>query len=326
MLKKRNLLILVAFLLSFAVIGLEVYFYVSKPPMAAMLLPEGQTLIYVNLKPLHLFDLSKSAPIEPDAEYKQFVAQTGVQFERDLDAVAMSRRDTPDRSDVESSEIFVGRFDQERMKNYLSTLSSASEQYRNRTIYEILHEGHDVRVSILDATHVAVTNMGSREPMHGIIDRYLTRHAAGPSLLDAFYDKVPTASVAWLIARIPNQPDNVQLPGGFGLTLPPDTVAVTSLRYTGSLLLRADILAQSQAQAKQIVDSANTHLAVVRSIGQMIKTKGPDQDIKAAFDSIQVEQKENVAVITATIPQSLLKKIWSEAQAEGAVPAPPARR
>ena len=126
--------------------------------------------------------------------------------------------------------------------------------------------------------------------------------------------------MAWLIDRIPNKPDNVELPGGFAITLPAEAVAVGSLRYTGSLLLRADVFAQSEAQARQIVDSANSHLALVRSIGQFIKTKGPDQDIKAAFDSLQATQKENVATFTATIPQSILKKIWSEAQSQGAIP------
>jgi hypothetical protein len=86
------------------------------------------------------------------------------------------------------------------------------------------------------------------------------------------------------------------------------------------LLFRADLFAQSEAQAKQIVDSATTHLALVRSIAQSMGAHGPDKDLKAAFDSIQVEQKENVAVFTATIPQSLIKKIWSEVQTEGAAP------
>jgi hypothetical protein len=44
--------------------------------------------------------------------------------------------------------------------------------------------------------------------------------------------------------------------------------------------------------------------------------------VKEAFDSIQAEQKENVAVFTATIPQSILKKLWSEAQAEAIAPSP----
>jgi hypothetical protein len=132
--------------------------------------------------------------------------------------------------------------------------------------------------------------------------------------------------MGWLIARIPNKSDNVQIPGGFSFTLPPDTIAVGSLRYTGSLLLRADVFAQSESQARQIVDAANTHLSLVRSIGMWAGTKGSDKDVRAAFESIHVEQKDNVATFTATIPQSILKKIWSEAQAEGAAPTGPAQK
>ena len=231
----------------------------------------------------------------------------------------MSRRDTPDGRDVESSEILIGHFDPSRLRDYLQLLSSTREPYRNYTIYSISHEGHTVRVALLDSGKVAITNMVSPEPMHGIIDRSL-KPSAGPVLL-SHYSNVPLGSLAWLIDRIPNKPDNLELPGGFAITLPAEAVAVGSLRYTGSLLLRADVIAQSEAQARQIVDSANSHLALVRSIGQFIKTKGPDQDIKAAFDSLQATQKDNVATFTATIPQSILKKIWSEAQSQGVTPA-----
>ncbi len=323
--KYRKLLISAVLLIAAAGIAFVVLHHASGAPEAARLLPEGDMLIYANLKPVHLFDLGKSGPVQLEGEYKDFVAQTGIQFERDLDEVAMSRRDTPDDRDVESSEIFVGHFDPERLKNYLQKVSDATEQYRGRTIYSISHEGHLVRASLLDNGRVAVTNMPSPEQMHGIIDRSF-KSTSGPSLLIAHYRDVPATSLAWMIDRIPNKPDNVQLPGGLSFTFPPDAVAVGSLRYTGSVLFRADVFAQSEAQARQIVDSANTHLALVRSVGQWMGARGPDKDIKAAFDSIQVEQKENVAVFTATVPQSILKKLWSEAQAEGAVPAAPPRK
>jgi hypothetical protein len=337
MFKHRKLLILAILLVAAAAIAFVVYHRTSQLPEAARLLPEGDLVFYANLKPVHLFDLRKSTEIQHEGEYKDFIDRTGIEFERDIDEVAMSRRDTPDGRDVESSEILIGHFDQNRLRDYLQLLSSAREPYRNYTIYSIAHEGHTVRVTLLDAESfnslgrrysrpsgkVAITNMVSPEPMHGIIDRTFSS-SPGPSLL-SHYPDVPFGSLAWLISRLPNKPDNLQLPGGLALTLPADSVAVGSLRYAGSLLLRADIFAQSEAQAKQIVDSANGHLALVRSIGQFVKTKGPDQDVKAAFDSIKVEQKENVAVFTATIPQSILKKVWSEAQSQGAVTGSPMR-
>ncbi|HKV93043.1 MAG TPA: hypothetical protein VJW20_10900 [Candidatus Angelobacter sp.] len=318
--RSRNVYLAGLSLLLLAVAGFLFYQCLKAgPPAAARLLPEGDLLIYANFKPIHLFDLGKSGPVELEGDYKDFVVQTGIQFERDLDEVAISRRDTPDHLDVESSEIFAGRFDANHLKTYLQKIADSTEQYRNHTIYSISHEGHLVRASLLDDHRVAVTNMVSPEPMHGIID-HSYKSTSGPSLLSGHYRDVPATSLAWLIDRIPNKPDNIELPGGFAITLPGDAVAVASLRYTGSLLFRADVFAQSETQARQIVDAANTHLALVRSIGQFVGRKGNDKDVKAAFDSIQVEQKENVATLTATIPQSVLKKIWSEVKEENTAP------
>jgi hypothetical protein len=127
-----------------------------------------------------------------------------------------------------------------------------------------------------------------------------------------------------LIGRIPDQPDAIQLPGGLSFSFPGSAVAVASLRYNGALLCQADVFTQSEPEAKQIVDSANSHLALARGIAQFMGTRGPDKDVKAAFASIQVQQKEKIAVFTATIPPSILKKIWSEAQPESPDPPPTA--
>ena len=234
MFKHRKLLILAILLVAAAAVGFVLYHHSTQVPEAARLLPEGDLIVYANLKPVHLFDLNKSGPINPEGDYKDFIDRTGIQPERDIDEVAMSRRDTPDGRDVESSEILIGHFDQNRLRDYLQLLSSTREPYRNYTIYSIAHEGHTVRVALLDGGKVAITNMVSPEPMHGIIDRSL-KPSAGPVLL-SHYSDVPLGSLAWLIDRIPNKPDNVQLPGGFAITLPAEAVAVGSLRYTGSLL------------------------------------------------------------------------------------------
>ncbi len=319
MLKSRNLLIAASLLIALSAGAFFLYRQSHQAPKAARLLPESDLLFYANLKPVHLLNLKKVSPAEMAGEYKDFVDQTGIEFERDLDEVAMARRDTPDGRDVESSEIVVAKFDQARLRNYLQKLSSANEQYRNHTVYSISHEGHLVRVALLEAGKVAITNMASPEPMHGIIDRTF-RPSDGPALLNSHYRDVPLGSLAWLIDRIPNKPDAVQLPGGLSFSVPADSVAVASLRYAGSLLFRTDVFAQSQAQAKEIVDSANSHLALVRSIGAWMGKKGPDQDVKAAFESIKIEQKENVAVFTATIPEKILRKIWSDVQSEGPIP------
>jgi hypothetical protein len=318
--KYRKLLISALLLVMVVALGFLLYRRTSIAPEAIRLLPEGDRLGYVNLQPVHLLDMARS-PVQLDQEYRDFIDQTGIHLERDLDEAAISRRDTPDGKDVESSEIFVGRFDAERLKNYLQKLSTATETYRDHTVFSIPNENHTVRVCILDGSRVAVTNMAAADSMHGIIDQFY-KPSQGPSLLADYYHDVPVTSVAWLIGRIPDDPDGVQIPGGLSFTFPAKAVAVASLRYNGALLCQADVFAQSESDAKQIVDSANTHLTLARSIAQWMGAKGPDKDVKAAFASIQVQQKEKMAVFTATIPPAILKKIWAEAQPESPAPSP----
>jgi hypothetical protein len=321
--KNRKLLILVLLSAAVGVAAFLLYHRAERPPEAARLLPEGDRLFYFNLRPLHLWDFSKPKSSELERGYREFVEQTGIQFERDLDEVAMSRRDTPDGRDVESAEVFVGRFDPARLRNYLQRISSSPETYGDHVIFSVTNEGHTVRVCILDSTRVAVTNMDSAGPMHGMIDR-LHQPSRGPALLEARYHDVPLASVAWLIDRIPANSTAPQLPGGFSVDFLENTVVVASLRYSGTVLFRADAFTASEADAKQVVDSAAGFLALYRSVSKTVGAKGTDADVKAALDSIRVEQKGNVATLTATFSQSFLKKIASEVQPGGltGVPSP----
>ena len=115
----RELLISALLVAGIAAAAFYLYRGHQSPPQAVRLLPEGDLLIYANLQPVHLWDLNQMKPVQLEGDYQQFVEQTGIQFERDLDEVAMSRRDTPDRRDVESAEVFVGHFDAARLKSYL---------------------------------------------------------------------------------------------------------------------------------------------------------------------------------------------------------------
>ena len=317
--KHRRLIISALLVAALAAVGFLLYYHSQQPPETARLLPEGELIFYANLKPLHLLELTKSAPIQIESEYKDFIDQTGIQFERDLDQVAMSRRDTPDGRDVESTEIVTGRFDPERLRNYLQKLSQQTENYREHTIFVIPHEGHTVRVCILDTARVAVTNMASAGPMHDIVDR-AHNPGAGPALLRDYYGHVPVASLAWLIDRISAGSSAPQLPLGFNFDFLENTVAVGSLQYTGDVHLRAGIIARDETAAKNVVQSADSFLALYHSVAQSVGAGGNDPDVKAAIDSIQIQQNKNVAVITATLSERVLRKLVSGNPAQAIVP------
>jgi hypothetical protein len=299
----------------------------STPPDIVRLLPEGESLLYANLSPLHLFDTKPFNPSELDPEYQEFVNQTGIQFERDLNDVAMSRRDPGNGGDTESSEVFVGHFDPARLGKYLQKLATATEKYADKTVFAIDHAGHTVRVCILADDRVAVTNMASAEPIHGIIDKF--RNAAlaaqGPYLVETYYRYVPFGSPAWIVYRLPSQAGTTaQMPGGLSFDFLQNTTGVISLRYSGSLHLKAEVFAESEAEAKEVAESAHNLLSLYRSIAQSVGTRGADRDVKNAFDSIQIEQRENRTILTATISSAFLKKMAADAQTGNPEPNEPA--
>lgn len=316
--KRRKLLFVALFFVAAAAIGLVAYRWIAPPPRAVRLLPEGNFLLYVNFSPLHFLDLGQFTANQTDPEYQDFVKETGFHFEKDLDTLAISQRN-PGDFDSESAAIFTGNFDQARLTEYLKKLSSGTELYADKTVYLIQHDRHTVRACLVSADTVAVTNMPSSEPMHGIIDRSRGSYfSKGPYLAESHYHDIPFASLVWAILRVPQGKGAIELPGGITLDFLQNTTAVVSVRYTGSIRLRADLFSQNEADAAHVKEAANTFVAFARSFAESENPGGPDKDVKAAFDSIQVQQNGKQTVITMVIPQEFVNKMAAGMQQEGA--------
>jgi hypothetical protein len=297
----RKLLFLSLFLIVVTAAGIVVYQRVARPARAVLLLPDGNFLLYVNFSPAHFFDLGQM-PMESDPEYQDFLQQTGFHFEHDLDTIAISQR-KPGDMNSESSAVFVGSFDRDRISRYLQRLSNGTESYGDRTIFSIPQEGHTVRASILDAKTVAVTNMNSPEPMHSIIDKSRAGILASsaPSLVRDYYGYVPFASVGWAIFR-----------DGFNTDFLQNTVSVISLRYAGSIRLKAEVISKSENDAARVLQAFNTFLVIAKGAGESLSAGGQDKDVKAVFDNIQVQQNGNRTVLSVVLPPEFVRKMAAQ--------------
>src|SRR5664279_4890035 len=148
--RRRTLWIVVAVLVVLGAIVLAVLLRKRAAPDAVRLLPTADAVLYVNLEPVRLLtDLGKRPPKNREPEYDEFVRQTGFEPERDLDhaALAIHYGNTP--SETRYSEIMHGRFDGQRVTDYLQKLSKQVERYKDFDIYIIPLEGRTVRVVLL---------------------------------------------------------------------------------------------------------------------------------------------------------------------------------
>jgi hypothetical protein len=313
-----------------AAIAVLVYLRKRDAPEAARLLPEADAVAFVNLRLLRLARVFEQAPpVSQAPEYKEFVAATGFQFERDLDYLAIAVHapgsefnPAPTRGQpgwfgerARYSEIFIGRFDAQRVTAYFRKLATSTDRYRDAEIFNIPSDGRTVRVAIVGVDTVAVSNVEDPAVVRQMIDRYraAARPRTGPSVVREYYERVPLGCVAWVIGRIPASPATK-------LSLPAMEVAagslagaavVASARYLGGVHLRIDAFTPAESNARNLLESAQSFLTIFRSL-QASVASGADPDVKAFFDSIKVEQEKDRVRLTATIPQGFIQKALRE--------------
>lgn len=332
--RTRNLIVVLTVAVVVAAIGLAVFLRKRAAPEPARLLPDSEAVVYFNLKTARRLTSFGDKPVQPaEPEYQQFVRETGFQFERDLDEAAFAvhfvsrpamQKNAPPLLEKRYSEVFVGKFDGQRLSKYLGSIARGVERYKDTSIYSIPVEDRTVRVAILGVDSVAASNLDDASIIHGIIDR--SRAAAmpfgGPALVRKFYPKVPLASMVWAIVHIPAQSKDprasrpMTLPGGFDALIPGDITMVASVRYLGSIHARADFITPTDSEAKQLVDQIEAFLTLFKAIESTEKPGGNDQDVKAVFDSLKVEQDGVTARMTAAVPSTFLKKLLEAPPAE----------
>ncbi len=326
--RRRILWIACAVLIVLGAIGLAVFLRKRAAPDAVRLLPNSDAVLYVNLEPVRLLtDLGKNPPKHAEPEYQDFVKQTGFEFERDLNhaALAIHYGHTPGNTsnDTRYSEIMQGQFDSQRVTHYLRKQSSSVERYNDFDIYVIPLEGRTVRVVLLGIGTAAASNTDGADAIHGMIDRY--KRAAlpfsGPDLARDYYKRVPLGSVVWTIARIPpnsapQDRNELLLPGSWSSLLPRGSTVVASARPLNDIRLRAQVITNSDDEARVFSDRMTTFLALFRSLDISLDGGGPDPDVKKAFDSFEVRRENNEATLTASVPFAFFKKIVSATPVE----------
>jgi hypothetical protein len=295
---------------------------VKAPPEVARLLPESDGIVYINFEPLRAAMHFDQHPVQHDAGYQRFIDATGFVFERDLHqaAISMHHMQNPHgpNGPVAYSEVFAGRFDHKRLTGWLETNSESREPYADRTIYILHSQGRTVRIVMLGYDMVAVSNTPTAEQIHAIVDRYRTAALpfSGSSVLSDYYSQVPALSIAWGIGRISLPFWSQGGPRVFGVTLPLDanTAFIASVRFIGTLRLRVEEIAPSQADAAATTNALQSMLGLLSAAMTSVQNNPQSKDYRALINSATVTQHDSRTVLTATVPLDLVKQFASGTQ------------
>jgi hypothetical protein len=329
---RRTFPIALAVVIIAAAVFLAVQARKHAPPEPARLLPAADAFVYADLSWIRKANSGKELPpVSHDPEYERFIRETGFEFERDLDEAAFAVHYPPKGIDPHNepaphfSEVFVGKFNGEKLAAYLKQQSKSVENYESVDIFSIPIENRTLRVAIVSADSVVASNVEEPAVIRGMVDRSrrLASPFGGPAVLRRYYKRVQFSSPLWIVAHIdPASP----MFGGWDQYLPHPADLVVSASYNplhlplhpGALHLRAEAFAGTSDDARGISEKASAFLALFHTGEMSVGSHGNDPDVKTLFDSLQVKQEGDRAVLNAAVPFGFLRKMLSESALDAA--------
>jgi hypothetical protein len=324
---RRTLWILAAVL---AVLAVAIFLRSKAPPEAARLLPESDGILYINLKPAHVFLHKDLKPPQREPDYQKFVDATGIDWERDLDqvAVGLHRMDDPKgpNGPVAYSMVLVGKLTGQHLNTWLEANASSRESYAGHTIYSIPSDGRVVRVAQIGYDMLAISNYPTPEKIHSMLDRHRTAALpiVGSSLLAQHYHEVPLLAVAWGVGQIGlplSESGSIHV---FGLALPlqDDSIIVASvtpaLPLAGSLNIKVEDIAPTEQAATSQAASLATLVTLARTLAAPLARNTTNNGLQDLLKTTAVTQHHNRVVITATITPAQVAAMAQDAKQDSA--------
>ena len=312
---RRTLLVVAAVLV---LLALAVFLRSKAPPEAARLLPESDGIVYINLKPVRTFLHKDLKPPQRVPEYQQFVDATGIDWERDLDQVAIALHRMPDpngpNGPVAYSMVLVGKLTGKRLNAWLDAHAAARENYAGHTVYTVPSEGRTVRVTQVGYDMVAVSNFPTTEKIHSILDRHRTAALpfAGSTLLTQHYHDVPLLSLAWGVGQIGLPFNEERRDSRSSVSSCPCSrirpswpASARHCRLRGALRLRVEEIAPTNEAAASQAASLATLVTLARGFTEPLSGNAANKGLKELLQSAEVTQTRNRVVVKANVPMTV---------------------
>ncbi len=311
---RRTLLVVAAVVV---LLALAVFLRSKAPPEAARLLPESDGIVYLNLRPVRTFFKANLKPPQRVPEYEEFVQATGIDWERDLDQVAIALHRMPDPNGPNGpaaySMVLVGKLTGVNLNRWLESHAVGRESYDGHTVFSVPSEDRTVRVTQVGYDMVAVSNYPTTEKIHSILDRHRTAALpfAGSTLLSRHFRDVPLLSLAWGVGQIglPFNENGAISVFGFKLPLQSDSTIVASLSPELSLKsilrLRVEEFAPTNEAAASQAASLATLVTLARGFTEPLSGNAANKGLKELLQSAEVTQSRNRVVVKANVPVAM---------------------
>ncbi|MGH9413889.1 MAG: hypothetical protein ACRD0Y_09140 [Terriglobales bacterium] len=276
----------------------------ALPPSIVRRLPPGQTLVYVNTRPLRDLD-ALSGPAQRSSAYQAFVRESGFDFQHDLDAMALSLQGSP-TAPASATVILRGRFGSQ-FTAYLRQHALRQERIHGADAYVFpgwTRPQQLLTVLPLGAHEVLITNRKDAEPVIAHAQRWWP---AGPALWRAGNN--------WRMLAGYADCNTEQLEAARALdgSAPPwqgvERIAISLRGQRDGLLLAANAEATTTAAAIAAADWVQTELHTLRPL---LPERPGQPTLRALLDRLQTGQQERHVWLRLHVDRATLEQ-WTRA-------------
>lgn len=277
----------------------------AGPEDLAYVPPDAVAVAFANVQEVMASDLRRRLlKLQPDGagtpDRDEFEAKTGVDVERDIDAVVAAMLPAAAGSADHDHQPLVlarGRFDQVRIEGLAREHGGEVADYQGVRV--IAHAGHD-KTMALGFLAPGVVAVGSREGVHGAIDaRRSGRNVLSNTELMRLVSELD-ASNAWAVGRFDALSSQANLPGDLRQHMP------TLSWFSAAGHLNGGFTGTFKAEAKD--DEAAKNLRdMLRGVVAMVRLQADNKpEMRSFVDSLQLGGEGRTVAVGFSVPAEML--------------------
>jgi hypothetical protein len=296
-----------------ASLGLPVAMSQAAGPAELEYIPADATAMgYANVQEVMASELrQRLRKIEPETRDRdEFETKTGVDIERDIDAVIGAMLPGAAGSERHGRPLVIarGRFDQVRIEGLAREHGGEASEYQGIKLLTHIRDGEPMALAFVEPGVLAI---GSADGVRGAIDAKRSRRnvLSNTDMMRLVNDI--DASNAWAVGRFDALASQADLPGGLQQKIP------TLSWFSASGHLNGGVSGTIKAEAKDEEAAANLR-DMLRGVVAMVKLQsGDNPGLKMMTDSLQLGGDGRTVAVAFSVPAEVFDALDAMRQKSG---------